>query len=66
MEYKIYVEKREKNEKYAEEYKDWQGRMNYGYSPPAPQEFIIDRVLEVVLTDEEFKRAKTEIIKNFE
>lgn len=71
MKYKITIIKYEKNDNYEAEMAKWKEarESRYGYSEPIreePQIEIAKRSLEVLLTEEEYKKVKSEVIKIFE
>ena len=76
MNYKITVIKYEQNENYESElakYREEQKRDAFGYSRPydkpelwtEPKPEKASRSLEVVLTEEEYEKVKSEVIKVF-
>lgn len=61
---KITITKTTKNEKYAEECKDFANNRVYGFPEKEyPQKENIDKVLEVELTEEEFQIFKRQILE---
>ena len=73
MKYILTVIKYEKNDNYEEEMAKFKEQNQYGgfsvrngLSPDAPQLEKTTKSLEVILTEEEFKKVKAESIKVFE
>lgn len=73
MKYILTVIKYEKNDNYEEEMAKFKEQNQYGsfnvrngFSPDAPQLEKTTKALEVILTEEEFKKVKAESIKVFE
>ncbi len=70
MKYKLTIIKYEKNENYEAEMAKWKENRNYGYRNEPnfdePRTEVAGRSLEVVLTEEEYKKVKSEVVKVFE
>jgi predicted DNA binding CopG/RHH family protein len=70
MNYKIIIEKKEPNQNFEAEYKQWQDdqrySMNRNYEPIAPQRENVTNALIIELTEEQFKAIKAEVFRVFE
>lgn len=66
MTYKITITKMDLNPNYKEEYEDYREKSRYGSAALEPIKNIESRVLDVELTEEEYKKVKAEVIKVFE
>ncbi len=73
MKYQLIIIKHENNDNYEAEMAKWKEDNQFGYfrdrngiSPDSPQLQKSTRSLEVLLTEEEFKKVKSEVIKVFE
>lgn len=74
MKYKLTIIKYDKNENYEEEMARWKERDNLylrrgnydNTTENSPTTDSVERSLEVFLTEEEYKKVKSEVIKIFE
>lgn len=69
MRYKITISRIVEDAEYeakVKRYKEENGRFGMGGSATYPEQFYSDRVLEAELTEEEYKKVKSEVYMVFE